>query len=133
MKLIHKTYKFRISSNKEQIELMAKHFGATRFAWNYFLAERKQSYLESKKSLSYHDNARTLVALKKTDEFAWLKDVNSQSLQASLKDLDTAYGRFFKKQAMFPKFKKKGLCVDSFRCPQSVKIVNDWLHIGKRR
>ena len=131
MKLIHKTYNFRLSPNKEQAELMARHFDSTRFVWNYFLAERKQSYLESQKSLSYHDNARTLVALKKIGEFTWLKDVNSQSLQASLKDLDTAYGRFFKKQAMFPKFKKKGLSVDSFRCPQAVRIVNGKLRIPK--
>lgn len=131
MKLIHKTYKFKLSPNKEQTELMAKHFGSTRFVWNYFLSERKQSYLESKKSLSYHDNARTLVALKKTDELSWLKETNSQSLQASLKDLDTAYGRFFKKKAMFPKFKKKGLCVDSFRCLQNTKIVEGKLQIPK--
>jgi len=131
MKTIHKTYKLKLYPNKEQAELMSKHFGSTRFVWNYFLAERKQSYLESKKSLSYHDNARTLVALKKTDEFSWLKDVNSQSLQSSLKDLDTAYGRFFKKQAMFPKFKKKGLCIDSFRCPQNAKIMDGKLQIPK--
>jgi putative transposase len=131
MKLIHKTYKFRIYPNKEQVELMAKHFGSTRFVWNYFLAERKQSYLDSKKSLSYHDNARTLTALKKTDECKWLNDVNSQSLQSSLKDLDTAYGKFFKKQAMFPKFKKKGFCVDSFHCPQRFKIVEGKLQIPK--
>jgi len=131
MKLIHKTYKLRIYPNKEQAELMTKHFGSTRFVWNYFLAERKQSYLESKKSLTYYDNAQTLVALKKTDEFKWLKDVNSQSLQASLKDLDTAYGRFFKKQAMFPRFKKKGLCTNSFQCPQHFKIVEGKLQIPK--
>lgn len=131
MKLIHRTYKLRIYPNKKQLGLMAKHFGSTRFIWNYFLAERKQSYLDSKKSLSFPKNCQTLAALKKTDEFAWLKDVNSQSLQASLKDLDTAYGRFFKKQAMFPKFKKKGLCADSFRCPQHFKIVEGKLQIPK--
>lgn len=131
MKSIHKTYKLRLYPNKEQIKLMSKHFGSTRFVWNYFLAKRKQSYLESKKSLSYHDNARTLVALKKTDEFNWLQDVNSQALQTSLKDLDAAYGRFFKKQAMFPKFKKKGVCTDSFRCPQHFKITEGKLQIPK--
>jgi len=131
MKLIHKTYKFKIYPNKEQVELMAKHFGSVRFVWNYFLAKRKQSYLERKKTLSYHDNARTLTVLKNTDEFNWLKEVNSQSLQSSLKDLDTAYGRFFKKQAMFPKFKKKGLYTDSFSCPQNVKLMEGKLQLPK--
>jgi len=129
--LIKKTYKFRIYPNKNQVELLAKHFGSTRFVWNYFLTERKQSYLESKKSLTFYDNSQALTVLKKVDEFNWLKKVNSQSLQASLKDLDTAYGRFFKKSAMFPKFKKKGFCADSFRCPQSVKIVDGKMQIPK--
>ena len=131
--LVIKTYKFRIYPNKNQAELMAKHFGSTRFVWNYFLAKRKESYIENEKSLNYHDNAKALTLLKKEGEFKWLKEINSQSLQASLKDLDTAYGRFFKKQAMFPRFKSKHKSVDSFRCPQSVDIRDGKLSLPKFR
>jgi len=126
-----KSFKFRIYPTRSQIELMLKHFGSTRFVWNYFLAQRKESYLKDKTSLNYHDNSKALTLLKKTDDFNWLQDVNSQSLQASLKDLDTAYGRFFKKQAMFPKFKKRELSTNSFRCLQNVKIVKGKLRIPK--
>jgi putative transposase len=129
--LIKKTYKFKIYPNKKQAELMSKHFGTTRFIWNYFLNKRKESYLKEKKSLSFYSNCQTLTVLKKADGLNWLQEINAQSLQASLKDLDTAYGRFFKKQAMFPKFKKKGLCTDSFRCPQNIKIVDGKLQIPK--
>ena len=94
-------------------------------------SQRKISYLEDKKSLTFYDNSKALTLLKKTEGFEWLQEINAQSLQASLKDLDTAYGRFFKKQAMFPRFKKRGLCVDSFRCPQKVKIIDDKLRIPK--
>ena len=131
--LVIKTYKFRIYPNKDQAELMAKHFGSTRFVWNYFLAQRKESYLEDKKSLNYHDNSKALTRLKKDHEFEWLKEINSQSLQASLKDLDTAYGRFFKKQGMFPRFKSKHKSVDSFRCPQSIDIRDGKLSLPKFR
>ena len=131
--LVIKTYKFRIYPNKNQAKLMAKHFGSTRFVWNYFLAKRKESYIENEKPLNYHDNAKTLTLLKKEGEFKWLKEINSQSLQASLKDLDTAYGRFFKKQAMFPRFKSKHKSVDSFRCPQSVDIRDGKLSLPKFR
>jgi putative transposase len=110
---------------------MAKHFGSTRFVWNYFLAKRKESYLKDKKSLNYHDNAKALTLLKKDSEFEWLKDINSQSLQASLKDLDTAYGKFFKKQAMFPRFKSKHKSIGSFRCPQGVNIRDGKLSLPK--
>lgn len=129
--IVIKTYKYRIYPNKSQRILMAKHFGSTRFAWNYFLALRKDSYLENKKSLTFYDNSRELTSLKRDKNFEWLKEVNSQSLQASLKDLDTAYGRFFKKQAMFPKFKSKFKSIDSFRCPQGAKIQNGKLSLPK--
>lgn len=130
---VTKTYKFRLYPNKGQSILMAKHFGSTRFVWNHFLAVRKTAYLANDKTLNFHDNCKTLTAIKKDADFAWLKDVNSQSLQASLKDLDTAYGRFFKKVAKFPKFKSRKVAKDSFRCPQLVKIVDRKLSLPKFR
>jgi len=129
--IVTKAYKFRIYPNKRQAILMAMHFGSTRFVWNHFLALRKDSYLENKESLTYYDNSKALTILKKDNEYEWLKDVNSQSLQASLKDLDTAYGRFFKKQAKFPKFKSKHKAIDSFRCPQFVVIKDGKLFLPK--
>lgn len=42
MKLIHKSYKFRINPTKEQIILISKHFGATRFVFNRYLNIKKQ-------------------------------------------------------------------------------------------
>ena len=81
MKLIHKSYRFRIYPTKEQESLLSKHFGHCRFVFNRFLNERKEKYLNEKTSLNYYDNARTLTELKKDDEFVWLKEVNSQSLQ----------------------------------------------------
>ena len=131
MSTIHKSYKFRIYPNSEQRKLLAKHFGSTRFVWNYFLAERKKSYLENEKTLNYHDNAKALTLLKKIDEYSWLYEVNAQSLQASLQDLDTAYGKFFKKLSTFPKFKSKYKSNNSFRCLQRVSIKNNKLEIPK--
>ena len=40
-------------------------------------------------------------------ELKWLKEVDSTALQSSLKDLDTAYQKFFKEHSGFPKFKSK--------------------------
>ena len=79
MKIIHKSYKFRIEPTSEQIVLLSKHFGACRFIFNRFLHERKEKYLNEKTSLNYYDNARTLTDLKKEEDFDWLKEINSQS------------------------------------------------------
>ena len=68
--------------------------------------------------------------MKKEDETLWLKDVNSQSNQQALKNLETAFNRFFKKQAKFPKFKKKS-SGGSFRVPQNVKLDGKFLYIPK--
>lgn len=65
MKQIYKSYKFLLSPNKNQQTLLAKHFGATRFVFNYYLNKRKETYLENKTSLNYYDNANDLTNLKK--------------------------------------------------------------------
>ena len=130
MKTIFKSFKFRIYPNEEQEILMAKHFGACRFVFNHYLNKRKESYLEDKKSLNYYDNANDLTQFKKDENFNWLKEINSQSLQSSLRNLDTAYGKFFRKQTKFPRFKSK-YDRQSFKIPQSAKLENNELIIPK--
>ena len=130
MKTIFKSFKFRIYPNKEQEILIAKHFGACRFVFNHYLNKRKETYLEDKKSLNYYDNANDLTQFKKDENFNWLKEINSQSLQSSLRNLDTAYGKFFRKQTKFPRFKSK-YDRQSFKIPQFVSIENNKLIIPK--
>jgi putative transposase len=130
MKTIFKSFKFRIYPNKEQEILLAKHFGACRFVFNHYLNKRKETYLEDKKSLNYYDNANDLTQFKKDENFNWLKEINSQSLQSSLRNLDTAYGKFFRKQTKFPRFKSK-YDRQSFKIPQFVKLENNELILPK--
>ena len=130
MKVIHKSYKFKIAPDNEQKELLAKHFGACRFVFNRYLNIRKETYLEEKKSLNYYDNANDLTVIKKDEQFVWLKEINSQSLQSSLRNLDTAYNKFFRKQTKFPRFKSK-VDKQSFTIPQSVSIEDGKLQIPK--
>lgn len=130
MKIIHKSYKFRIEPTSEQIVLLSKHFGACRFVFNRFLHERKEKYLNEKTSLNYYDNARTLTDLKKEEEFDWLKEINSQSLQSAIRNLDSAYKNFFNKQNQFPRFKSK-YDRQSFKIPQNVLINDEKLIIPK--
>jgi len=130
MKIIHKSYKFRIEPTSEQIVLLSKHFGACRFVFNRFLHERKEKYLNEKTSLNYYDNARTLTDLKKEEDFDWLKEINSQSLQSAIRNLDSAYKNFFNKQNKFPRFKSK-YDKQSFKIPQNALINERKLVIPK--
>ena len=131
-KTVHKSYRFKIFPTREQEILLAKHFGCCRFVFNRFLEQRQQAYQTEKESLNYYDNAKALTALKKEEEYVWLKDTNSQSLQASLKDLENSYQRFFKKQNKFPRFKSR-YEPQSFTIPQNVSVEDGKLIIPKFR
>ena len=130
MKIIKYTYKFKLEPTNEQTTLLNKHFGSVRWSYNYFLNQRKQDYLNNKKSITYNQQSKFLTELKTNDETEWLKEVNSQSLQYSLKCLDQAYQNFFNKRTQFPKFKSKRN-KNSFTCPQFVKNDDNLLFIPK--
>jgi len=125
-----KSYKYKLKPNEEQIVLLNKHFGSIRFAYNYFLNERKKEYENNKNTINYYDNSKSLTELKKKEEYSWLNEINSQSLQHSLKCLDGAYQNFFKFNKGFPKFKSKR-SKNSFTVPQSAKLVKGKLIIPK--
>ena len=130
MRKINRAYRFRLYPNREQTELLAKHFGCSRFVYNYFLNQRKEQYRLTGKSDNYYTQAKTLTTLKKQEETAWLKEVNSQALQFAIKSLEAAYTNFFKKRAKFPKFKSKH-SKNSFTVPQSASVAGGRLFIRK--
>jgi len=130
MKIVHKTYKFRLEPNESQQVLLDKHLGSVRWVYNHFLNERKNEYFENKKTLGYYHQCKTLTQLKEDNETDWLREINSQSLQQSLRCLDTAYSNFFKGKARFPRYKSKKN-TNGFVVPQRVKMKNGRLCIPK--
>jgi putative transposase len=125
-----KAYKYKLKPNDEQKVLLNKHLGSIRFVYNFFLNERKKEYEDNKNTINYYDNAKALTELKKREEYSWLNEINSQSLQDGLKNLETAYKNFFKFKKGFPKFKSKRNR-SSFSVPQSVRLENGKLKIPK--
>jgi putative transposase len=122
--LVQKAVKVQIYPRKSDKELLAKHFGVYRFIFNKFLEIRQKEYLENKVSIGYNACSALVTEMKKQSEFEWLNEVNSQSIQAAIKDLDGAYDRFFRKISKFPKFKSKHNSRQSFKVPQFAKV--DW-------
>ena len=88
-----KTLRVRLYPNAEQRVLLEKHFGVCRFVYNHFLEVRTKYYFEHrnerKKRLSVFDTMKMLTDLKK--DLTWLNEVNSQSLQHSLVELDKSF------------------------------------------
>ena len=63
--------------------------------------KKKRSYK------GYHHYASRLTRLKAKKKYTYLNDCPSQALQQTLKNMDKAFQRFFKKEAGHPVFKKK--------------------------
>ena len=104
---IHRAYKFRLYPTKEQIVLIHKTFGCTRFVYNYCLdLKRKNKYLTK------FDLIKELPKLKK--EYPFLREVDSMSLQNTITDLMVGFDKHIKGQGGYPRFKKKGV-KESFR------------------
>ena len=102
---MEKAYRYRIYPNKKQKEIISKTFGCCRFIYNKYLAKRIEMYKQNKETFSYAQCTNDMTKLK--SELVWLKEVDSTALQSSLKDLDSAYQKFFKEHSGFPKFKSK--------------------------
>lgn len=116
-----KAFKFRIFPNVEQEEIFAKHFGSCRFVFNWGLAKKVELYQKENKRISCFELINELTNLKKQEEYKWLAEINSQSIQQSLRHLDNAFTKFFREKKGFPKFHKK-VGKQSFTIPQNVKI-----------
>lgn len=128
--LAHRSYKFRVYPTHEQKLQMEKHFGCVRFVYNHFLRVRIDHYAANKGGFPKAALFKNLTELKATPEHQWLRDVNSQSLQQTLQDLDKAYTGFFRGRTKFPRFKtKKNL--QSFRVPQGFRLDGEGLRIPK--
>lgn len=122
--------KYRIYPNAEQEVLLSKHFGCVRWLYNRALATKKEAWETEKRNVTRYALSAELPTLKKAEETAWLKEVNSQSLQAALVNLDMAYTRFFREKKGFPKFKSKHHR-QSFQVPQSGVVGEGFVQIPK--
>ena len=78
----------------------------------------------------FTSSARFLRELKQKEEYKWLKEANSQSLQQALMDLDKAFKAFFKGISKYPKYKKK-TNRQSFRIPQFFNFTDNLLYLPK--
>ena len=125
---MNKSFKVRIYPTKEQQVLLEKTFGANRFVYNYFLNLKSKLYEFYKINLSYTNSSKIMSELKR--QKTWLKEVDSVSLQQTLRDLDRAYQNFFSGKSKYPNFKKKQ-DKNSYRTNHRIKIDNRHITVPK--
>src|SRR5699024_399681 len=108
---IHKSYCFRIYPTKKQTELIKKTIGCSRFVFNNFLATWKDTYKDTGNCLIYHTCSSKLPSLQ--NKYALINQVDTITLQSTLKNLADSFSIFFKKQINAPRIKSKNNNVQS--------------------
>lgn len=105
-----KSYKTEIDPTKEQKIKINKTIGTCRFIHNFYLAHNKELYENGEKFIN---SKRFRVWLNNEylpnnpDKY-WIKEVSSKSVTKAVDNGENAFMQFFKGEAGYPKFKKKG-------------------------
>ena len=130
---MQKGVKFRAYPNKEQQNLINQTLGCCRLIYNKGLAMRNEAY-ENGNKIGYTQTSAMLTELKKQDDFAFLKQVDSIALQQSLRDLDRGFVNFFQKRAKHPVFKSKHNNHQSYQTinqGENIRIVGKYIKLPK--
>lgn len=108
MSKLMRAYKTEIKPTKEQIILIHKTIGTCRYVYNLYLQKNKEAYEVASPFLSGYDFSKWLNnEHSKKEEFKWIKEAPSKAVKQAIMNAETAYKRFFKKLASFPRFKRK--------------------------
>ncbi|MCH4565117.1 transposase [Halomonas sp. EGI 63088] len=110
-------FKYRLDPTPEQAARLRVLAGHSRFVWNKALAECQATRERGESVPRYNTMAGWLTAWKRQPDLAFLTEAYTDNLQQKLRDLDTAWQRYFAPEldAEPPSFKKKGKSRDSIR------------------
>jgi putative transposase len=120
--------RLRIYPNHSHARVLAVQFGCARWVFNQALGLAQETYRETGKGLTYQDHSRRLPTLKREHE--WLREADSQVLQASLQNLAAAFDNFFQRRAAYPSFKSRH-GRQSIQYPQRVKLDGKRIYLPK--
>lgn len=100
--------KIRLYPNKTQEQTLQKVLGCYRFVYNYMLARKQEAYKTDKTNLGLTQLSKYFYnELRKDEQYAWLKEQNTRVIQQAIRQMLSAYDKFFKQHNGFPKFKSK--------------------------
>lgn len=102
-----RAYRYQLDPNATQRQWFARSMGSARFIYNWSLQQRIEAYQKDKQRLTAYDLCKLLTPLKKQDDRAWLYETPSVCLQQAIRNMDSAFTRFFREKKGFPKFRSK--------------------------
>jgi putative transposase len=124
-------HKIELQANNKQRTYFAKASGTARFAYNWALDQWQKQYQAHKENPDLPKPTqgglrKQLNAIKRV-EYPWMLEVTKNAPQMAIIQLGDAFKRFFKGQANYPKFKKKGVH-DSFTITNDQFLLNESLN-----
>lgn len=127
----YRGYRTELEPTRAQVRLFRMHCGTARWAYNWALARKIQTYKATGRTPSAWDLEKELVQLKRTN-LSWLALVSKCVPQTALRDVDTAFARFYAglrggRPSGFPRFKKRRRSPGAFRVAGSEIRVTDRL------
>lgn len=130
--IVQSSYKYKLKTKSNIDKQFSQYAGSCRFVWNHFLYLQKQCLEAGEKLYNYNQLSSQLTALKRMEEYAWLRDCYSVLLQQTLRDLDRAIWQSLKKGSdkRFPVFKRKGE-KNGFRYPAAFSVDAGLIHLPK--
>ena len=118
-------YKFRLEPKPKHLDHINQSLGANRFVWNKLLAMNLYRLSNRQPILWYQEMAWFIKLWKDSDEYAFLCQAPSQSLQQTAKALDRAFKDAFDKtqpNKRLPQKKKLGKNEAGIKYPQGCTL-----------
>jgi len=119
--------KVKIYAKRSKTQLLKQSLGNVRFVWNKLLEKNREIYKKEKKFLFYSDMCNEITKMK--EEYPFLKQSPSQTLQQIARKLDWSLRDAIKRKKGFPKFKKKSRYDGILIFPQGFKFEGRKLYL----
>lgn len=123
MSQIIKGIKLRLYPNQTQKDQLWQMFGNDRFVWNQMLAMAKERYKNNPNSQFVGKYGMDALLKPLKQEYPFLKESDSTSLQVVNRNMDQAFKRLFKHQGGYPRFKSRKSVKQSYTGKSTVKVV----------
>lgn len=97
---------FRFYPTERQGRALAREFGCARYAYNFALKLRTDSFDEGA-PINYVASSAAWTKHRNDPKFAWLRESSSVPQQQALRHLQAAFVNFFSKRSKYPRFHSK--------------------------
>jgi putative transposase len=104
---IYRTYRFRLRATAKQAACLRRHAGCCRYIWNQALRKQLNRLDRGERFAGFTEMCHWLTEWRSNLEMAFLSEPPVHAQQMTLKRLERAFQRFFKKAGGIPRFKRQ--------------------------